>query len=208
MSVYFGGSKAKELYFQGRKIREAWYEGRKVYVTESSGKPVEVIPGDLSKYAVAGWLKDKLTEYGEDYATVTELPFDLDTRHASGLVQLFRGYVSLTSVPPMNTSNVTDMSGMFAQCQSLTSVPPMDTSNVTDMSGMFSVCQSLASLPDLDASKATDTRNMFMWSHQLTDGSVCLIREDGTKPPSRDDMIKYSGLTREPFFTPDGKPID
>ena len=65
----------------------------------------------------------------------------------------------------LNTSEVTDMSRMFAGCSALRSleVSRFDTSKVTDMSSMFSGCESLAEL-DLyffDTSKVTDMHAMF-----------------------------------------------
>ena len=47
-----------------------------------------------------------------------------------------------------NTSNVTDMGGMFAECSSLTSLDlsSFNTLNVTDMESMFYLCSSLTSL--------------------------------------------------------------
>jgi surface protein len=54
---------------------------------------------------------------------------------------------NLTSLDASNwdTSNVTDMSGLFSHCASLTEVDirNFDTSNVTDMHDMFSYCDSL-----------------------------------------------------------------
>ena len=64
-----------------------------------------------------------------------------------------------------NTSNVTNMTGMFANCHSLTSldVSRFNTSNVTSMSSMFQNCDGLKSL-DLsrfDTSKVTNMNFMF-----------------------------------------------
>ena len=64
-----------------------------------------------------------------------------------------------------NTSNVTNMTGMFANCHSLTSldVSRFNTSNVTSMSSMFQNCNGLKSL-DLsrfDTSKVTNMNYMF-----------------------------------------------
>ena len=96
-----------------------------------------------------------------------------------------KNYRTVTTLPfNLDTSQVTDMFCMFFDCSSLTQVPDLDTSQVTNMSGMFYGCSS------------------------LTDGKVRLVRKDGTKPRYRDDMIINSGLTREPFFRPDGTPIN
>ena len=64
-----------------------------------------------------------------------------------------------------NTSNVTNMRGMFATCHSLTSldVSRFNTSNVTNMSSMFQNCNHLTSLDlsGFDTSKVTGMDYMF-----------------------------------------------
>ena len=132
-------------------------------------------------------IQDELARRGLNHLTVKKIPFSIDARNAKNneLRLLFSGFKELREVPLLvNTSRITDMSGMFEKCKSLTSVPDLDTSQVTNMVTMFWGCSS------------------------LTDGNVRLIRNDGTKPSSHYNMISDSGLTREPFFTPDGNPID
>lgn len=183
MSVVFGGRKAKELYFQGRKIREAWYGGRKIYTAGQSNKPVEVAPRGYY-WEAQHWLRETLIKYGTTYEDVTELPFDLDTSRVHNAGGLFLGCKSLVTVPPLILTVPYDADGMFSGCESLTHVPDMDVTNLKYMNNFFYGCKS------------------------LTDGSVRLIRRDGTLPDQHRDMIAGSGLTRKPFFTPDGKPID
>lgn len=72
----------------------------------------------------------------------------------------------ITGLSYLNTSEVTDMEGMFAYCANITSidVSHFDTSNVTDMNAMFSLCYKLT---DLDVSQfnttnVTDMGCMFM----------------------------------------------
>lgn len=84
----------------------------------------------------------------------------------------------------------------------------LDTSQVTNMSYMFDGCSSLVSVPDLNTGQVTNTSYMFYNCSSLKDGNVRLIRSDGTKPSSRTGMISGSGLTREPFFLPNGTPIN
>ena len=153
MSMHIDGKKITEMYWGGQKIREAWYEGQRVF----SGKPVEVMPPTPGGYDAQDWLQAKLTEYGENYRTVEEIPFEIDT------------------------SQVTNMYGMFSRCSSLTTVPDMDTSQVTNMYEMFYACSS------------------------LTDGNVRLIGKHPRVNTLR--MIRNSGLTREPFYNSSGQPI-
>ena len=65
----------------------------------------------------------------------------------------------------LNTSKVTNMSGMFAMCRSLTTLDlsSFNTENVTDMSGMFGRCRSLTTLDlsSFNTSKVTDMNGMF-----------------------------------------------
>ena len=177
MTVYFGDKKIKEMYWGGRKIREAWYEGERVF----SGRPVEVMPPTPGTYDARNWLRAKLTEYGEDYRMVEELPFGIDSRQVTDMAAMFRGCSSLTTAPAMDTAQVTNMSYMFYDCSSLTTVPDMDTRNVTLMYDMFRNCSS------------------------LTDGNVRLIGKRTGVNTVR--MIQGSGLTREPFYDSSGQPI-
>ena len=177
MSMHIDGKKIAEMYWAGQKIREAWYEGQRVF----SGKPVEVMPPTPGWYDAWDWLRAKVTEYGESYETVTELPFEIDSSQATKMTSMFEGFSALTTVPDMDTRNATDMRSMFRDCSSLTTVPDMDTRNVTDVSDMFRGCSS------------------------LTDGNVRLIGKRTGVSTVR--MIQDSGLTREPFYDSSGQPI-
>lgn len=225
MSMHIDGKKVAAMYWAGQKIREAWYEGQRVF----SGKPVEVMPPTSGGYGARDWLRAKLTEYGEDYRTVEELPFEIDSSQVTNMAYMFSNCKSLTTVPPMDTRNVTNMSQMFSGCSSLTTVPDMDTSNVTDMSNMFNYCFSLTAVPEMETSKVTnmssmfigcellttvpamntsnasDVSRMFYGCSSLTDGNVRLI---GKHPVVNTyGMIGQSGLTREPFYDSSGQPI-
>ena len=72
----------------------------------------------------------------------------------------------------LDTSNVTDMSDMFAYCRGLINLDlsPLDTANVTDMMEMFSECRSLTNLDmtGWDTSKVTDMYEMFSYCNGLT----------------------------------------
>ena len=116
MSMHIDGKKITAMYWGGLKIREAWYEEQRVF----SGKPVEVMPPTPNWYDAQDWLRGRLTEYGESYQTVKEIPFEIDTGESSNLDSMFRGCSSLTTVPDMDTSQVTDVQSMFRGCSSLT----------------------------------------------------------------------------------------
>lgn len=180
MAINYAGKKIKEVYYGGRKIKEAWYGGKKVY----SSKPVEVIPPTPNWYTARDWLEAKLTKYGTRRGWVTELPFDIDAKNATSLAQLFKDYATLVTVPEISNTN-----------------------RVTNMDAMFYNSRSIQYVPEIDASAAKEMTDTFYGCASLKDGNVRLIRADGTKPRNRYNMIAYSGLTREPFYLPDGTPI-
>src|SRR5699024_9736024 len=157
MSMHIDGKKITAMYWGGLKIREAWYEGQRVF----SGKPVEVMPATPGRWDAYTWLREKVTEYGESYETVTELPFEIDSSHATKIPSMFEKFSALTTVPAMDTSQVTDMAYMFNGCSSLVSVPDMDTSQVTTMRSMFLDCSSLTTVPDMDTRRVMNAVQMF-----------------------------------------------
>ena len=92
----------------------------------------------------------------------------MDTSYVSDMYGMFNGCSSLTGIPEMDTSNVITMSLMFRGCYSLATVPEMNTSRVTNMGGMFQQCSSLATVPGMDTSKVTDMGYMFNGCSSLT----------------------------------------
>ena len=98
---------------------------------------------------------------------------NLDTSQVTNMSWMFAFCESLTNldVSHFDTSQVTDMSSMFLY-DLLTSLDlsHWDTSQVTDMSGMFILCDGLTSL-DLshwDTSRVTDMSSMFEMCNNLT----------------------------------------
>ena len=83
------------------------------------------------------------------------------------MIDYFGDFRKMTSIDlsALDTSEVTNMGGMFSECSSLTSldVSNFDTSKVTNMSSMFAGCNSLTSLDisSFDTSKVTDMSGMF-----------------------------------------------
>lgn len=203
MSIHIDDKKITAMYWGGQKIREAWYGGERVF---SGRKPVEVMPPiSDSGWGARDWLRGKLAEYGEDYRTVTEIPFEIDTGEATSMRGMFAFCSSLTVVPEMDTSRVDNMAYMFSTCESLTTVPPMDTRNVTSMAYMFRDARNITYIPDLSTGGVRSLVYMFYGCERLTDGNVRLI---GKRPfATVGNMIKGSGLTREPFYDSSGRPI-
>ena len=71
-----------------------------------------------------------------------------------------------------NTTNVTNMSGMFGYCDALTrlDISHFNTENVTDMSGLFSLCSSLTRLDvsNFNTVNVTNMNSMFDGCSGLT----------------------------------------
>jgi len=80
--------------------------------------------------------------------------------------------IQMINLRGFDTSNVTDMSGMFSSCNKLESLDlsSFDTSNVTDMSGMFNECSKLKNLNlnSINTSNVTDMSGMFKGCSGLT----------------------------------------
>ena len=72
---------------------------------------------------------------------------------------MFENCYSLTTIPQLDTSKVTNMGSMFQSCYSLITISQLDTSKVTNMSYMFNNCYSLRSIPQLDLSLITSSFN-------------------------------------------------
>ena len=109
--------------------------------------------------------------------TVTKTVFDAsfaDARPTNTSLWFyeFQNMTQIEGIEYLNTSEVTDMEGMFIGCESLTTldVSHFDTGNVTDMGGMFCRCRSLTSLDvsHFDTGNVTYMNCMFMSCELLT----------------------------------------
>ncbi len=113
----------------------------------------------------------------------------------------FAGFSALTTIEGLeyfNTSNTTNMEGMFSECSSLTSLNlnSFDTSQVISMSSMFYNCSSLVSLDlsSFNAGRVTDMSGMFSDCSSLT--SLDLSNFDTSKVTSMGAMFEgCSSLT-------------
>ena len=111
---------------------------------------------------------------GNDFSNDASIDLSaLDTSEVTNMQGMFAGCSSLTSldVSNFNTSKVTNMSNMFRECSSLTSLDlsKFDTSKVTNMSNMFFLCDDLKSLDlsGFDTSKVTNMSNMFSMEYSF-----------------------------------------
>ena len=113
--------------------------------------------------------------YNFNYKYFTNLIFkDVDTSNVTNMSGMFSECWFLTSLDMSgwNTSNVTEMSDMFSNCSALTSLDlsGLNISNVTNMSGMFASCGALTSLNfgGWDTSNVTNMNYMFSFCSALT----------------------------------------
>ena len=118
-----------------------------------------------------GWLgKDIATVTFKDRIspTTTAHWFDEPGYHEPDEIRL----TTINHIENLDTSNVTDMSYMFAGCTKLTEldVSGFDTSNVTNMSYIFQSCASLTSLDvsGWNVEKVTNMSSMFQSCASLT----------------------------------------
>lgn len=127
--------------------------------------------------------------------TVLQQQFEDDIAYSKSLAETFtpskatshfKNQRRLKFVPMVDTSNVTNMNGMFSSCDSLTAIPQLDTSNVTSMSNMFSGCAKLTFILIKNIGKSTLTTFDFSGAKNWGTGS------DENRQSLIDSLITYS----------------
>ena len=113
-----------------------------------------------------GWVTDK------NNRNVTAVVFDAKFVNArpTSTYRWFYGMYSLASITGLenlNTSEVTNMNGMFAGCELTLDLSHFDTQKVTDMGSMFEAC----AMESLDLS-SFDTRNVTTMVYMFGDCSI------------------------------------
>ena len=144
---------------------------------------------------------ESMVGYFERFRQMTSIDLSaLDTSEVTNMGGMFIGCSSLTNLDVSNfdTSQVTNMVSMFNSCSSLTSldVSNFDTSKVKSMSSMFESCSRLTSLDvsNFDTSKVTSMYDMFSLCRSLT--SLDVRNFDTSKVTDMSRMFWYcSSLT-------------
>mgnify|MGYP004466599937 CR=1 FL=1 len=135
------------------------------------------------------------------YSVIEKLDLsNFNTSQVTNMYGMFGACSSLISLDlsNFNTSQVTNMYGMFSDCSSLTSLDlsGFNTSNVTNMNVMFVNCSSLTSLDlnSFNTSKVTDMYEMFRGCSSLT--SLDLSSFNTSNVTNMGDMfVNCSSLT-------------
>ena len=140
--------------------------------------------------------------YGYLDSTVWHVTTTASAIHANPRsAKMFYNCSKLTSIEfgeGFNTSNVTDMRGMFQGCSKLTNLnlSSFNTSNVNSMASMFKWCSGLTSLDlsSFNTSNVTDMHELFRGCNKLTSLNVSSFN---TSNVQRMDAMFYgcSGLT-------------
>ena len=163
-------SNASNIRFNGYNIKTMKLDGVVLYnkntnvIVSYTANASGVLPsfGDYEDYTVS-------ENNNNDGTWTTVITKNSDTKPS---IILFSGCSSLLNVHEIDTSKVTNMSGMFQSCNNLTSldVSGFDTSNVTNMSGMFQSCNKLTSLDvsGFDTSNVTNMAYIFNGCRLLT----------------------------------------
>lgn len=75
---------------------------------------------------------------------------------------------SLVSLDSLDTSSLTNASGLFSGASQLRSIPELDLGNVLNTDNMFRSCSNLISIPQLNLSKSGCLNSMFQGCTNLT----------------------------------------
>jgi surface protein len=97
---------------------------------------------------------------------------------------MFQNCSSLTTIPQLDTSNVTNMQNMFYYCEKLTTIPQLYTSKVTKTINMFAYCKALTTIPQLDTSRVTSMNYMFQDCYKLEKVDISYYKISSTSSSS------------------------
>ena len=121
---------------------------------------------EYSKSVLDKWNNEEISTFSNDTKLVY-CPF-VDTSNITDMYGMFMGCSKLQFIPLLDCGKVTDMNGMFTYCSSLTTIPQLNTSNVTNMFMLFMGCSKLQFIPLLDCNKVTNIDTFFGYSNITT----------------------------------------
>lgn len=112
---------------------------------------------------------------------------NLNTSEVTDMSGMFCGcmYLQSLDVSRFDTDNVRDMREMFSGCSwvSTLDVSNFNTGNVEDMAGMFTLCSNLSSLDlsNFNTSKVTDMSTMFYYCSELNSVELSSFNTENVK---------------------------
>ena len=132
-----------------------------------------------------------------DYMSVSGL-LGGNTTNVTDMSYMFANCMAVNSMPMIDMSNVSSTSWMFFYC-GLYSIPKFNTRNVVDMSYMFSHCGHLTAIPLFDTSKATNMDHTFFWTYDVQSGALAMYQQASTQAtvPSHDSTFTRCGVSNE-----------
>ena len=184
-SDYYRENIVSATFVNNNDIPESAVESWNVSEDKENGEVMAwVVPNseDSSKYDLYIGTKGKVianenSAYVFDgFSNMKSITFNdnFDTSNATDMNGMFRRESNLTNLDlsSFDTSNVTNMGGMFSDNFALETVnlSSFDTSNVTTMAWMFSQCNKLNNLDlsTFNTSNVTNMEYMFLNCHMLT----------------------------------------
>lgn len=138
------------------------YKDGSLIIEPISGESGELANWNTDEYGVPPWYEG----FHESECKIKSVRFVGNIKAKTCHYMFLRlGECSNIDFSGLDTSNVTDMEGMFSGCTKLKSIDldALDTTNVTNMGAMFVGWSNLSSadLSGLDTSNVTDMSNMF-----------------------------------------------
>lgn len=122
----------------------------------------------------------------------TTIPL-IDTSNVTTFERMFNNAINLTTIPLLNTSKGVNFSNMFFACSSITTIPQIDTSRATNVNNMFNSCTNLTTIPIFDFSGCNRLYNTFANCPNFTDTSLDNILKicinSGVSQASRKTLI-------------------
>ena len=216
MSLNLGSTSIDSLYLGSTKIGEAYLGSTKVYASVDPYNPLGLPPNTIRVKLNTN--SSDPTDQGDSRVCVdaTNKIWDItknsndwgkDTHggQLGGQSWLCNG-LTIDAVLGANTSNVTNMEGLFCLAWSLSSIALFDTRNVTNMMAMFAstaltslpanfdtrnvvtmkrmlyLCTSLTSLPMLNLSSVTDLTEAFETTPAVQSGALALYQAASALP--------------------------
>ncbi len=138
------------------------------YDNEEDARKGEIFYGNIrGKVYTRGWNKPANTPWINNRSEIERINFETEVlpTNISCYFANLGNLIQIQNFQNLNTKNVTNMNGLFAECSSLKEIDlsTFDTSNVQSMDSMFYKCVNLTNLDvsKFNTSKVTNMNSMF-----------------------------------------------